>query len=87
MKNKLTLDDILNAIVKEDYIKMGEKTTVCCVTLQNGFEVIGTSSCVDPENYNSVIGNEIALKEAIDKIWELEGYLLQSNLYNSKSKQ
>lgn len=84
MKNRLTLDDILNSIVKEDYIKMGEKTTVCCATLQNGFEVIGTSSCVDPANYDYEIGKEIAKKEVLDKIWELEGYLLQSAIYNNK---
>lgn len=78
--NKLTEELIKDKIVKADYIKMGEKTTICCLTLENGFEVVGTSSCVDVLNFDPVIGCDIAYKNAINKVWELEGYLLQNTL-------
>lgn len=79
-KTSLTADDIEAAIVSEDSWKIGQKTTVVLLTLRNGFEAVGTSACVDPANYNAEIGKCIARERAIDKIWELEGYLLQSKL-------
>lgn len=78
--NKLTEELIKGKIIKAEYIKMGEKTTICCLTLENGFEVIGTSSCVDVLNFNDVIGRDLAYENAVDKVWELEGYLLQNTL-------
>jgi hypothetical protein len=39
---------------------------------------------VDPQNYNEEIGQEISRKNAVDKIWQLEGYLLQEMIYMSK---
>ena len=63
---------------KIECLKMGEKTTVVCVTLPNKFEIIQTSSCVDPKNYDHELGKSICMKRVEDKIFELEGYLLQS---------
>ncbi len=80
MKNSLTKQDLLNCIVKEEYQKMGAKTTVCVLTLKNGFEIVGTSACVDPKNFNEQMGKEISKDVAVNKIWELEGYKLQCEL-------
>lgn len=55
--------------------------TVCCLTLQNGFTVTGESACASPENFNAEIGQEIAYKNAREKIWALEGYLLKQRLF------
>ena len=55
------------------------KCVICEITLQNGFTVRGESACVSPENFDQEIGNDIAFKNARDKIWQLEGYLLQEN--------
>ena len=73
-----TIEQIEDAIAKEEVIKLGVKTTCVILTLKNGFEVIGTSACVDPATYNEEVGKEFARKRALDKVWELEGYLLQS---------
>jgi hypothetical protein len=54
--------------------------TVCCLTLCNGFTVTGESACASPENFNAEIGKDIAFKNARDKIWALEGYLLKQKL-------
>ena len=76
-KKTVTPEDIDAAIASEEFSKVGQKTTVCVLTLRNGFEVIGTSSCVDPASYNQEIGNKFAKQRAMDKVWELEGYKLQ----------
>lgn len=62
----------------------GTTTTVCCVSLTNGFTVIGKSASVSVDNFNEEIGREVAFKDARDKIWELEGYLLRQTLHESE---
>ena len=63
---------------KIEAIKMGQKTTVVHLTLPSGFEIVETAACVDPAEYNQGIGERIALERIKDKIWLLEGYLLQN---------
>lgn len=63
------------------YVFPVSQLTICCVTLQNGFTVTGESACASPENYNEEIGRGIAYKNAKDKVWMLEGYLLKQRLH------
>ncbi len=78
MENTVTIGKIENIILKEDYMKVGLKTVISVLTLKNGFEIIGASACVDPNNFDFEIGKKYAREKAIDQIWMLEGYLLQS---------
>ena len=60
-------------------------TTLCVAILPNGFTVsTGMSACVDPANFDEVKGVKYAMedakKKAIDKLWELEGYVLAHKL-------
>lgn len=74
--------DIIDSLIKDkSFHKLTSKLTVCVITLQNGFELIGESSCVDPANYNQQIGEDIAFTNARDKIWPLAGYALKQKLY------
>lgn len=66
MENTLTIEKIENTILKEDYIKVGLKTVIAVLTLKNGFEIIGTSACVDPNNFDFEIGKKYAREKAID---------------------
>lgn len=59
-------------------ITMGECTTVVRCVLRNGFEIVESSSCVDPKNYSQKIGEEICMGRIKNKIWELLGFLLQT---------
>ena len=80
---RLTPAKIDAVIVDEDY-HVFEATclTVCCLTLTNGFTVIGESACASPENFDAEIGMKIAKGKARDKIWALEGYLLKNAIHN-----
>ncbi len=85
MKNKLTVEDIESKIKDKKFTVLEDgKTTICNIYLENGFTVRGESSCVDPVNFNKQIGEEISFENAKDKIWVLEGYLLQEKLYQLK---
>lgn len=75
---KEQIDTILSAS-KIEGLKIGEKTTVVCATLPSGFEIVESSSCVDPANYDHEIGKQICMKRIEDKMWMLEGYCLQSS--------
>lgn len=56
--------------------------TICALVLANGFVVTGESACASPENFDAELGRKIARKNAVDKIWLLEGYLLKERLWN-----
>lgn len=72
---------IAEQIVSEDYYVFPNTTmTVCCLTLRNGYNVIGESAAASPENFDADIGKRIAKDNARNKIWALEGYLLRSKL-------
>lgn len=52
--------------------------TFCVLVLQNGYTVYGSSACAYPENFNQQIGNELAKKDATNKIWALLGFELKT---------
>jgi hypothetical protein len=84
--NTITEEYIKSLIKNQEFTVIFDKTTVCCLKLINGFEVIGTSACVDVANFDAKLGAEIAYTNAVGKIWELEGYRLQCDLYKEALK-
>lgn len=81
-KTSLTLDD-LEALVSDELYHFfpGTTLTVCCLILDTGFTVTGESACIDPANFDPETGRRIARNEAINKLWQLEGYRQQTALY------
>jgi hypothetical protein len=78
---RITPADIDAQIVGVDYhVFPGTTLTVCCLTLRNGFTVTGESAAASPENFNVELGQQIARRNARDKIWSLEGYALRNRL-------
>lgn len=67
-----------NFISSIDTKTWGDRTTVVRCILRNGFEIVESSSCVDPENYSKELGEEICMNKIRDKVWELLGFLLQT---------
>ena len=82
---RLSPADIERVIVDVTYTTMPSgKAMVCEITLANGFTVRGESAVVKKENFREDIGREISYKRAHDKIWELEGYLLQERCWRAE---
>lgn len=56
------------------------KTLIGVCKLPNGFVLVESSSCVDPANYSEEIGKAIIMTRFENKVWELEGYVLQKKV-------
>jgi Phage protein (N4 Gp49/phage Sf6 gene 66) family len=83
-RSRLTPQDIDAVIKEETYTTLPSgKVMVCELTLLNGFTVRGEAAVVSKANFNEEIGRKISRDNARNKIWELEGYLLQDRLYQS----
>lgn len=81
---RLTPDLIQSKIKKCSFHKLTSRLTICILTLENGFEITGESSCAHESNYNQEIGEKIAKENATEKIWMLEGYLIKQKLFEGK---
>jgi len=80
--NKITKQWIKDKIRKADYTRIPDSTvTICNITLENGFSVRGESACIDPANFDEWTGADLAFKDAFEKLWQLEGYLLAEGLW------
>lgn len=86
--NKITQEHVTDILSRSEKIVGHEfgKTTVVTVKLPNGFVIVESSSCVDPANYDPVLGERTALWKVQSKIWELEGYRLQCELHELKGR-
>jgi hypothetical protein len=73
---------LIDATIESEqyHVFPGTTHTVCLLTLRNGYNVVGDSACASPENFDEQIGRDIARRNARDKIWALEGYLLRTRL-------
>ena len=67
-------------IVAKEVSTLGDKVTVVRATLRNGFELVESSACVSPENYDEELGAKICMEKIKDKVWFLLGFLLQTGV-------
>lgn len=65
-----------NYIKSVEYQVMGKKTTVCLLTLFNGFEIIGKSACVNPKDFDKELGEKYALEDAKKNLGEFIGFYI-----------
>lgn len=73
-------EELLSEWVKiVDFKQLGRKTTACLLTLGNGFEIVGTSACVDLAAFDTDIGNHYALVDALSKLDAFAGFNLQQS--------
>jgi hypothetical protein len=78
---RITPDHIDSMIAGQMFYNFpGTTLTVCCLTLRNGFNVVGESAAASFENFSYEIGCKISFQNAREKIWMLEGYLLKQKL-------
>ena len=78
---RISPSDIDACIVSKTFTTLpSNKVMVCEITLRNGFTVRGEAATISKANFNEEIGQAISFENARNKIWELEGYLLQERL-------
>lgn len=86
--NRVNPEDIDAAIAKIEYVLLPDgRTTICLLTLDNGFTVRGEASCVDIRNYVQSTGQEYALDAAKRKVWPLLGFRLADMLASAAVAQ
>lgn len=60
--------------------------TFCTIILQNGHKVVGVNTgSIDPADFNSDTGRNLARANAVDKIWELLGFEMRTKLSKALS--
>ncbi len=91
---RVSLAEMESKIEREDYFTAGEVIlgseqheahpldllTICILTMNNGFTVIGKSAPASPENFDAEKGKRFAYEDAIKQLWPLEGYALRERL-------
>lgn len=79
---RITRDYIYDILDKSEIIvtTVFDKCTIVSCKLPSGFVIVESSACVDPNNYDEDYGAEICIDKIVDKLYELEGYLLQEAL-------
>lgn len=84
--NRITqefVDEIYEKSEKVEHEVFG-KTLITACKLPNGFVLVEDASCVDPANYDIEIGRQICAERIKNKIWELEGYVLQTTWFTKE---
>ena len=62
------------------YVMKDGRTTICSITMVNGFTVNGFSACVLASNFDAALGRKYSYENAFEQLWPLEGYLLAEEL-------
>lgn len=81
---KVQLSDMMAKIKETTYTLLPNgRTTICQITLENGFTVEGSSACVVKSEYNQGLGEKYSFEKAIDELWKIEGYLLAEKRFQA----
>jgi hypothetical protein len=63
-------------IVEKKFQRMSDKSTICLLIFENGYEVAGRSTVRDKADFHSVIGKDKAYEQALKKaLVAFGGYL------------
>lgn len=77
--------DLLNEwVTSQESVRIGRKTTVVCLIMKNGYEVVGMSACVNPERYDEQIGIYWATKDALTKLGPIIGYIMHEQSFTGQ---
>lgn len=72
---KLTREELEGLIDRIEYFTVANTTTtMCALILKSGFVVVGKSACINPSDFDTQLGEQIAREDALAQLWELEGY-------------
>ena len=63
-------------IYKKEFVKVWDKTTVCLLTLNNWFEIVGISHVFNKDNFDEEIWQQEAYNDAYNKAVEFIAFRL-----------
>jgi hypothetical protein len=72
---------VIDMIKEKKFLRIGKKTTICLIILDNGYEVIGASSCINPSDYDYETGKLYAEDDAMNKLVPIASFLANERLY------
>lgn len=82
---RVTEADVDAAIVGDTYTVLPDgRTTICTLTLDNGYTVRGEASCVCVENFDRALGEQYSYADARRRVWPLLGFRLADKLAREK---
>lgn len=62
------------------------KCTVVSMRLPNGYVLVESSGCVDPERYNEEYGAELCVEQLEHRVWQLYGFALQEDVFKENAE-
>lgn len=81
-EHRVTLDSMRAKVVGTEFVYPSAmpSMTVCFMSLENGFVLVGKSAPADPANFDAELGRKFAMQDCINQMWPLESYLLRQML-------
>lgn len=71
----IDIDELKSRIASVEYTIVPETTmTICIIKMPSGFAIEGDSSCVNPDDFEQELGEQIAFEKAFDKLCTHEAY-------------
>ncbi len=81
---KVTREVLLARIASTTYeVRPDGRTTVCEITMVNGFTEQGKSSCVSVDEFKKDLGEKYAFEDVLNKVWAMESYLLRERRFTA----
>lgn len=85
MRKNIMTSDVIKAIKQEQYYTFPDThIVVCCLSLRNGYHVIGKSYCVDPDLFDEQLSRHVAREEALNQVGTLEEYAMNVRVMHAK---
>ena len=72
---KSHIDEIIENSVFEDFKTEHGNCTIVAMTLPNGYTLVESSGCIDPDEYDHELGIQLCKEALRRKVWQVEGYL------------
>ena len=76
------VDNFVSAVNSD---KINSKTVLVTAHMITGFLEHKVASCVDPNNFNLEVGQEVVMKKIKDKLWEFLSFVIQWGLFGIKN--
>ena len=76
-KGRSITPEMVNSVLEDrvdQSIKIGSKSLVVCVTLQNGYDVVGVAQPVRPDDFQREVGKSVAWDKIRDQVAEVLAY-------------